>query len=105
MERVLKQVNHENRAILFLVSFYSFQVVLAKIVQIFMGKICKNQTYSFSRIMIKTNPHIHRIRRQSGSVSIYYTRCDDVCLLIAQKLKVVKSQMTEDELSKVQLYQ
>ena len=35
-------------------------------------------------------------------LAFIYTRCDDVCLLIAQNLKVVKSQMTEDELSKVQ---
>ncbi|MDC3047692.1 SCO family protein [Euryarchaeota archaeon] len=35
-------------------------------------------------------------------LAFIYTRCDDVCLLIAQNLKLVKSQMTEDELSKVQ---
>ena len=35
-------------------------------------------------------------------LAFIYTRCDDVCLLIAQNLKVVKSQMTEVELSKVQ---
>ena len=35
-------------------------------------------------------------------LAFIYTRCDDVCLLIAQNLKVVKSQMTEDESSKVQ---
>ena len=34
-------------------------------------------------------------------LAFVYTRCDDVCLLIANNLKVVKSQLTEEELEKV----
>ena len=34
-------------------------------------------------------------------LAFVYTRCDDVCLLISQKLKEVKSQLTENELEKV----
>ena len=34
-------------------------------------------------------------------LAFVYTRCDDVCLLISQNLKVAKSQQTDDELSKV----
>lgn len=34
-------------------------------------------------------------------LAFVYTRCDDVCLLIANNLKNVKSQLTEDELSRV----
>ena len=34
-------------------------------------------------------------------LAFVYTRCDDVCLLISQNLKVAKSQLTDDESSKV----
>ena len=34
-------------------------------------------------------------------LAFVYTRCDDVCLLIANNLKVVKSELTEEELEKV----
>ena len=34
-------------------------------------------------------------------LAFVYTRCDDVCLLISQNLKEVKSQLTENELEKV----
>ena len=34
-------------------------------------------------------------------LAFVYTRCDDVCLLISQNLKGVKSQLTENELEKV----
>jgi len=34
-------------------------------------------------------------------LAFVYTRCDDVCLLIANNLKVVKSELTDEELEKV----
>ena len=34
-------------------------------------------------------------------LAFVFTRCDDVCLLIANNLKVVKSELTEEELEKV----
>lgn len=34
-------------------------------------------------------------------LAFVYTRCDDVCLLIANNLKIVKSQLTQEELDKV----
>ena len=34
-------------------------------------------------------------------LAFVYTRCDDVCLLIANNLKVVKSQLSNEELEKV----
>ena len=34
-------------------------------------------------------------------LAFVYTRCDDVCLLISQNLKEVKSQLSEDELEQV----
>lgn len=34
-------------------------------------------------------------------LAFVYTRCDDVCLLISQNLKMVKSQLTPDELENV----
>ncbi len=35
-------------------------------------------------------------------LAFIYTRCDDVCLLISQNLKVVKSQLTSEELEQVE---
>ena len=38
------------------------------------------------------------IEGQVVVLAFVYTRCDDVCLLIANNLKVVKSELTEEEL-------
>ncbi|RJV00497.1 MAG: SCO family protein [Candidatus Poseidoniales archaeon] len=51
------------------------------------------------------NQSTYSLEDDEGKVVVLafvYTRCDDVCLLIANNLKVAKSQLTEDELSKVQ---
>ena len=44
---------------------------------------------------------LSELEGQTVVLAFVYTRCDDVCLLIANNLKVVKSELTEDELEKV----
>ena len=44
---------------------------------------------------------LSELEGQTVVLAFVYTRCDDVCLLTATNPKVVKSELTEDELEKV----
>ena len=69
----------------------------------FNGKnLNKMDVYKFT--LSDTNQNDFSLTELEGQVVVLafvYTRCDDVCLLIANNLKVAKSQLTEEELEKV----
>ena len=69
----------------------------------FNGKnLNKMDVYKFT--LSDTNQSDFSLTDLEGQVVVLafvYTRCDDVCLLIANNLKVVKSQLTVEELQKV----
>ena len=69
----------------------------------FNGKdLGKMDVYKFT--LSDTNQSDFSLSELEGDVVVLafvYTRCDDVCLLIANNLKIVKSELTDDELEKV----
>ena len=62
----------------------------------------KMDVYKFT--LSDTNQSDFSLSELEGDVVVLafvYTRCDDVCLLIANNLKIVKSELTDAELEKV----
>ena len=59
---------------------------------------------TFKFTLSDQNQSSYSLEDNEGKVVILafvYTRCDDVCLMISNNLKTVKSQLTSDELEKV----
>tara|TARA_B100000767_G_scaffold105954_1_gene101730 strand:- start:3050 stop:3625 length:576 start_codon:yes stop_codon:yes gene_type:complete len=91
-----------------------FRVLLACFVLIIPGCVSEesinfngknlNEMKTFKFTLYDQNQSLTSLEDSDGQVVVLafiYTRCDDVCLMISNNLKVVKSQLTNEELEKV----